>query len=90
MSAKPIAVGDLVSVVRACCAYQRKRVVGQSSFVKKIFLSLTSCSGCGQLNDELHAVATNANRGGIPLPWLQRIDPPALPESTETREEISA
>lgn len=87
---KPIAVGDLAMHVRVCC--KRSDAVsdlGKIAIIKMVRVRETRCQKCGQLNQGVHASA-KTNGIGVPVEWLKRIEPPALPESIEHKESLTA
>lgn len=93
VSDKPISVGDLVVVVRACCA--ANPALG---FVGRVFelrpthsYSEGSCS-CPRIYEPQAKIIDHPNpRGGcLPLSWLKRLDPDALKDDAPSREELTA
>lgn len=84
-----ISPGDLVCVVKACCDWQRNRIVGQTSVVPYIRITKTQCHGCKKLSTGLHAGAFEKS-AGVPLSWLKKINPPPVEQSTPTKETICA
>ena len=89
-----IKAGDLVMVVRPmpCC--------GNLSWVGRIFKAGVveqcsyGCSQCGrhsiELTTELSGFSPIGQPYAVEISRLIKIDPPAQPESTETRKEITA
>ena len=87
---KPIAVGDLVVVVKGCphCSYR----LGLTFVVAKMEPSRPAGFMCGGCNaDDIHgpcmAVFYSAYRA-IPIPWLKRIPPLDELESAKTEEAL--
>jgi hypothetical protein len=87
--ANEIIVGDLVMVVRPtkCCGSPKRlglifRVIGFGVFGGP-------CGVCGKRGDGSPLVMKERYLGYVPQ-RLIKIDPPAQPESTETRKEIKA
>ncbi len=86
---KPIAVGDLVMVVRkaeycGCCLGVTFRVIGfarpSSGYIH--------CSDCGSRTpSEMDA---EGEKYWAPLSMLMRIDPPALEDNIPAKEELHA
>jgi hypothetical protein len=85
-----IKVGDLVMVVRwphPCFGPYNKTIfqveeIGTSAF----------CWKCHCVIKEPVAIYTpncSGGPGGVPLSWLKRIDPPAVPESVERDTELT-
>ena len=87
MADKPIAVGDLVMVVRPfpCCG--QTSYISQLHKVEALEMAYFECP-CGQ--KLLLPMAITGNWHGFPISILIRIDPPALPESIHTEEKVSA
>ena len=94
---KPISVGDLVMVVRGHeCVVNLKggipyRVKGFSMQKNGGWM----CGECGSkdlaVNDLVAAILWQVIPGnGIPLSWLKRIDPDALTDDVQTKEELTA
>lgn len=91
-----IKVGDLVMLVRGHeCAI---KVAGGIPFtvigIVAPFGGGWTCPDCGMRNagpNENGAAGFRKKSGGaIPLSWLIKIDPPAIPESVERKEEMPA
>ena len=95
MSDKPIAVGDLVMVVRNCSA---PIYFGTTFKVRSIlFLYGGNCSFCGKDHTGNYAKAEERYEGSdgqthdmAPVSWLKRIDPPAIDEDVPEKEELTA
>lgn len=87
MSDKPISVGDLVMVVRTeTCGCEGG--IGRTFIVKSLNPDDSWCSYC----QKYLGYQTDAFDGQDwhSLYVLKRIDPPALPESVQTKEGITA
>ena len=92
--ANDIKAGDLVMVVKPmpCC--------GNLSWLGRIFKAglvescRYECEACGRRSIEVTAECGGVAPGGevysVEISRLMKIDPPAQPESTETRKEITA
>lgn len=94
MSDKPIAVGDLVMVVRdtACgCYYGRVYPV---IAIEAVAMGAVRCGHCNDLrycDKHLAALLRGPNRDGhLPISWLKRLDPDALRDDVPTEEGIHA
>jgi len=92
MNNKPIAVGDLVMVVRGHDCIVRK-LGGVPMHVERISQSACGglrCSLCG--SSKVYPQTTCANFEGkkcfLPLAWLIRIEPPAVSQQTESTKEL--
>ena len=91
-SDRPIAVGDLVMVVRTCCDLPAQEGVrmGLPWTVQLIAnLKVSRCPKCGFTDNGRYAASNEIKRNGwncAPVEWLKRIDPPAQMESTKTDE----
>jgi len=85
-----IKTGDLVMVVRgaACCG--ASETLGKIFRVEGIAPFDGRCSGCGRKGNPDVKLALRGPGIGYPFYRLIKIDPPAQPESTETRKEITA
>ena len=94
MSDKPIAVGDLVMVVRwPCCGSALGRVGVVRGFDRvAIDGGCVKCTG----RKDAHFGATPAAAVQVgkntlwPVAWLKRLDPDALKDDVPTREELTA
>ena len=85
---KPIAVGDLVMVVRVCCDKIPTRCeLGMIGKVAMLRDSNTYCPDCKTYNHGMHA-SNIVDGKGMPTTWLKRIDPPALDKHTEQEREL--
>lgn len=90
--------GDLVMVVWACCAENRRRGIGQQFVVESVIRisegdpSHAGCSKCGARPSGQVAILDRSPRDGIylsvPLPWLRKMPGESTP--TEKREEVEA
>lgn len=88
-----IEVGDLVMIVRGhkCCVAK----AGGIPFRVTGFVEPRGggwyCEICNT-NDAWNAetAVTGFRRANCPLSWLKKIDPPAIPESAPTKEELPA
>jgi hypothetical protein len=89
MSDKPIAVGDLVMVVRyphKCSSSEA--FSGMIFVVNELDDGGVTCDDCGEfIEGPLAGTPTDV---GISVRWLKRIDPLIEPESVPTKEEIEA
>lgn len=85
-------VGDLVMVVRTCCAKTAQRSIGKAGVVTEILPSLIGwlCEECGARGSDARPVFANEPYSCAPISWLIKIDPPALPESIERDEQVPA
>ena len=89
---RPIAVGDLVVVVRSCCTSS----LGLIFRVGSIHMSPTffgACMDCGrrtELDNGIPHAFDVVDNAGWPLAWLRRIPPISAPESTLIEEEQTA
>ena len=84
-----IKAGDLVMVVSTPhpCAVEYLHTVHT---VLSVGAVLWYCEDCHvEMVDEF-AVTDSKDASGFPVAWLRRIPPPALPESIEHHEEITA
>ena len=87
-AAEPIKVGDLVMVVRpTACGHST--VDGAVFVVTSVGLWKVRCTACLAILPQ-QTVALGLRDMGIPVRRLIKIDPPALPESTPTKEELTA
>ena len=91
-----IKVGDLVMVIRTCCAEINNRThpIGIPVSVKELYTAKVRCPYCG-FYDETCAMARfneKLSSGCVksPVAWLKKINPPALDESVETKREVTA
>jgi hypothetical protein len=87
-----IKVGDLVMVVRGheCQMKHFGGVVFKVDELLPFDLRDPFCKFCGgSISLGKRIVARNGDRG-FPIDWLKKIDPPALPENTNNKEEIHA
>lgn len=90
MSERPIAVGDLVQVVRGCGCWNG------SIFIVKTFIAYAPAVDCGKCAFSLSpaptlAVSENWRLGKMlcaPLSWLKRIPPLSELEGVDTQENI--
>ncbi len=82
---EPIKAGDLVVLLRGCCA-QADEYFGHVHTVEAIVFTDWSCRDCGAKGAEVSAVLDSRKRFGRPLTWLRRI-PPADERHGERREE---
>ena len=75
---KPIAVGDLVMVVRwPCCA----KVIGDVGVVLGFMHSDRACVHCSsKIEPRYFAEIQFDTLGRVPIEWLNRIDPPETGE----------
>ena len=91
MSEKPISVGDLVIMVRACCE-QSGIYLGSIKIVEGICNSDLSgpCTNCGFRPIPPYAVMSMPSNNAVPFRWLKRLDPDALKDDVPTREELTA
>lgn len=88
MSDKPIAVGDLVQVVRTCCNEFLKGPwifqVAEIASEPEAF-----CSQCSKdVPGGAQARGLTGHRVGVPLPWLRRIPPLSELEGQQTQEPL--
>ena len=83
---KPIAVGDLVMVVRPtpCCGHPRG--IGLPYRV----LSIDDLSSCVHCNRVARSIAISEPAGGYCFEQLIRIDPDNLQDDVPTKEELHA
>jgi hypothetical protein len=89
-----IKAGDLVMMVRGHeCAMES---VGYIPFVVTGFASPWGggweCPKCGQRSagpNEVAAIGWFSKRIRIPISWLRKIEPPAIPETTERETEVT-
>lgn len=88
---KPIAVGDLVMIVRprACCPQYSQFGLPFKVAAIGVPSGLLRCTHCKKLHKIAH-VQDGVDGLWVETSRLKRIDPPSLDESTETREEIVA
>jgi hypothetical protein len=80
-------VGDLACVVRSCCAGSFGDTGGKIATVAWIASKTTTCVHCRARNVGVHA-ASAADRPGVPLPWLKRIDPHREPGGELQQDEL--
>jgi hypothetical protein len=84
-----IKAGDLVMLVRGHECLMA-RAGGIPFIVTKVAQSLPggfTCAACGQKGAQAGLYADGYESRHIPLQWLKRIDPPAIPETTEREQE---
>jgi len=91
---KPISLGDLVMIVRACVPQLQGWIFVVNEFH---YREATDCSWCGGDHKETFAVAKEpyANLQGdlcyaAPISWLKRIPPLEELEHAEDHDEITA
>lgn len=89
---KPISVGDFVYVAKTCCGIKQARFGGFPFVVHNISTEGNlCCSYCGyESNERAARQAAHPNAVGVPISWLKRIDPLALPETVRTEDEVTA
>lgn len=85
--------GDLVMVVRPspCCG--KTSAIGTTFVVEGLNIAPGKCRHCGVIETALLARTGKRSEIGLVsyrVSRLIRIDPPALPESVETTEELTA
>lgn len=92
MSDKPIGVGDLVVVVRACEYCGNNTHLGYVFCVRWVGYSDGSMDCCenGYGDAEWSADDEASGDGAWPTSWLKRLDPDALRNDTPTKEELTA
>lgn len=89
---KSIKRGDLAMVVRDCCG----RYLGTPLTVANVLRinepSIALCDTCKReySNIDLVKVDSPTRLVFAPLFWLKKIDPPAIPETTDEREVLHA
>lgn len=87
-------MGDLVMVVRGHECYQgRIYTVIRPNFKMSDGIRCGSAGGCGQSHYErgfLTLLEGRKGPGPLLTSWLKRIDPPALPETTDQPAELTA
>lgn len=83
MSDKPIAVGDLVQVVRSTHECGNQFIGWVFIAVEILPKQLATCSHCNKpsITNEVSVWGKHSRRFGFPLSWLKRIDPPAEGET---------
>jgi hypothetical protein len=83
-----IKAGDLVMIVRnAPCGCTKS--LGQVFNVKEVYSFMTACVICGHI-EGVRDLAEHPDGDVVQLYRLKKIDPPALPETIETQDEITA
>jgi len=82
---KPIAVGDLVQVVRGCCAVRLGKVWTVEKIVNLGNFTNTACDFCGAPQFGLAAGNWTVNEGA-PLSFLKRIPPLSELEGVKSQE----
>ena len=87
-----IKVGDLVVVVRTCCAETAKQSLGVIAKVVSIHKTTMRCMYCRAFMtmDRKAGFDVTGKFNGAPLSWLRRIPPFSELESTEHKEETPA
>lgn len=86
---EPIKVGDLVIVVKPGCSNKN---LGRVFRVARLSRNKKPCPFCGThhgFKGQLMACSSNDNHG-FSFGRLKKIDPPALDETTDEREELTA
>lgn len=87
MSDRPIQVGDLVAVVRACCTTPRVSIFRVGEI--RVAPIAAGCHNCGYTKPAGTPLArVNDSDAGYPLPWLKRIPPLDELEGTKTDEPL--
>jgi len=81
-----IKAGDLVMVIKAqpCCGEAKD--IGLVFRVSSVERFQNICLSCNHI--DLFVLACPNQTGGFPIKRLLKIDPPALPESTEREKEL--
>ena len=79
-----IKAGDLVMVVRACCAVtlaQSGGLVGTVNKIEKYPDDSWLCENCGETgHGDMRVIAFRGRYRSAPTSWLKKIDPPATGE----------
>lgn len=83
----PIKVGDLVMQIRDCCG--KCRTTGMVGTVKHVHDTTTRCRYCSSYFHCIH-VSCGKPKGGVPLSWVKKIDPPQVLDDVKQDEEITA
>lgn len=84
-----IKAGDMVQLVWACCAKGRRHI-GWTGIAGAILDYHGSACFCDYRTYGKHAEVDIGGPGIVPLSWLIKIDPPAIPEQTEHTEELTS
>lgn len=94
MSAKPIGVDDLVMVVRGhdCMVRAIGGVPFTVSGIVRVHDGGWFCNRCytESAGPNVNGASGHPLVNAVPLTWLIKINPPAIDDSVETREEITA
>lgn len=91
MSERPIAVNDLVMVVRSCsCNYGNGWIGTVESLHTGTWDQVCRCQYCGEEVAQSGETTARFLKEDWPVRWLKRIHPPALPETVEQHEELIA
>ena len=89
---QPIAVGDLVQVVRSCCEIAAAEELGLIRTVLEISVNDAGAylqrRGCRCLHGRLQKIARIEPTGWHPVAWLKRISPLSELEGVKTQEDI--
>jgi hypothetical protein len=83
---EPIKVGDIAIVVRH--PHCNGSALGMIVIVEGLHSGVSRCLKCGYTVSEPMAVIRN--NWDVPTAWLKKIDPPALDETLDEREESTA
>ena len=89
---KTIKAGDLAMVVRDCCGRHLGTPLKVGSIHFQPHPKNVRCDDCGReySNVEYVKVENPGRVSNAPLFWLKKIDPPAIPETEDEREELTA
>ena len=93
MSDKPIAVGDLVMVVKPSCCCQSTTAIGKIlTVLGATILPYGHCQGCGKIfrTGTFGPEVKLSNGYSYELLRLKRLDPGNLSEDVPTKEELHA
>jgi hypothetical protein len=86
-----IKAGDLVMVVRGCCGrYPHLGKVFTVASLKRVGSFSRLCCKQAQPESWRAVMVERKDLHATPLSYLVKIDPPALPENTNNKEEIHA
>jgi len=85
-----IKVGDLVMVVKPqlCCGHAGR--IGSVFTVTDAMVSFAICGDCGRADNKVPLIYGHSEGYAVHAARLVKIDPPSMPETIETQDEVTA